>query len=204
MIGLGVLPPDPQHWFREWCMGEADYHQVHQARENDPIFHWRTVERANPSVKHLPALEADLRDVREKARRNPDRRDEWRARDISTWASRTGAGGCSCPSRTGPALEAVKPPASWPLRASGGIDPGGSSAFTALACYSVLTGALAGFQAVGGVPTLAGSSARTDGVGKRLRGHAPRRIAGRAGRPPPPLSGAIHPRRAQPLREAPG
>ena len=163
VIALGTMPADPSHWFRSWCAGEADYRQVHQARESDPVFWLKTIRRANPSFDYLPALRADLLARREKAREYPDALDEWRARHLNLGVSDR-AGGLFLSVEDWTALEALKPPQ---LRSPvvWGCDPGGSSAFSAIAAYAPATGALEGLLTCGGVPSLR-DRARHDHVGR--------------------------------------
>ena len=60
-VALGTRPADAEHWFAKLLSGGADYAQTHAARKGDPPFWKRTWKRANPSLAHLPDLEAAIR-----------------------------------------------------------------------------------------------------------------------------------------------
>ena len=163
LIALGTMPSDPDHWFSAWCRGGADYVQVHAARPGDPVFWLRTIRRANPSFDHLPALRTDLLARREKARVDPDVLTEWKSRHLNMGVSdRAGALFVDVEEWTGieaDILPAARGPQLW------GLDPGGSSAFTAVVVYWPATGRLEGHQVVGGVPDIR-TRAKRDHVGK--------------------------------------
>ena len=70
-VALGTRPADAEHWFAKMLAGGTDYAQCHAAREGDPPFQRRTWARANPSLNHLPDLEAAIRTEGTQARRDP-------------------------------------------------------------------------------------------------------------------------------------
>ena len=51
--------------------GGADYAQCHAAKADDPAFQRRTWAKANPSLAHMPDLEAAIRKEADEARRDP-------------------------------------------------------------------------------------------------------------------------------------
>ena len=69
LIALGTLPADGEHWFSQ-MLRDAPYHQLHAAAKDAPLFHARTWARANPSLKFLPSLKAQIKAEAEAARRD--------------------------------------------------------------------------------------------------------------------------------------
>ena len=69
LISLGTLPPDGSHWFSQ-MLRDAPYHQLHAADKDAPVFQARTWAKANPSMKHLPSLKAQIKDEAKAARRD--------------------------------------------------------------------------------------------------------------------------------------
>ena len=59
-VALGTRPADAEHWFSKMLAGGADYAQSHAARADDPKYHKRTWAKANPSLGHMPDLEAAI------------------------------------------------------------------------------------------------------------------------------------------------
>ena len=70
-VALGTRPADPGHWFAKMLDGNAGYSQCHAARPDDPPFRRATWRRANPSLDHMPDLEAAIRDETKLARIDP-------------------------------------------------------------------------------------------------------------------------------------
>ena len=70
-VALGTRPPNPGHWFSKMLTGGADYGQCHAARPDDPPFRHRTWAKANPSMAHLPDLEAVIRNEARQAKADP-------------------------------------------------------------------------------------------------------------------------------------
>ena len=168
IVALGCMPHDRAHWFFSWMHGEADYFQSHQARRDESPFTLKQIRRANPSYDYLPSLREDLLARREKAREYPDSLAEWRSRHLNMGTADRKGGMFLDPEQWVEVVEADIPPKRrapcvW------GLDPGGASAFSAMACYSASTGLLEGFQAVGGVPSLT-VRAKHDQAGKLYAG----------------------------------
>ena len=69
LIALGTLPADGQHWFSQ-MLRDAPYHQLHAAAKDAPLFQARTWARANPSLRYLPSLKAQIKAEAEAARRD--------------------------------------------------------------------------------------------------------------------------------------
>ena len=60
-VALGTRPAAHDHWFARMLAGGADYAQSHAAADDDPPFQRRTWTKANPSLDHMPDLEAAIR-----------------------------------------------------------------------------------------------------------------------------------------------
>ena len=71
LIALGTLPADGQHWFSQ-MLRDAPYHQLHAAAKDAPIFRATTWAKANPSLRYLPSLKAQIKAEAEAARRDYD------------------------------------------------------------------------------------------------------------------------------------
>ena len=69
LIALGTLPADGQHWFSQ-MLRDAPYHQLHAAEKDAPIYSASTWAKANPSIKYLPSLRAQIKAEAEAARRD--------------------------------------------------------------------------------------------------------------------------------------
>ena len=158
-VALGTRPANAEHWFAKMLAGGSDYAQCHAARPDDPKFHKRTWTKANPSLPHMPDLEAALRTEAVQARRDPSLLAAFEALrlnfgtadtevavllDAGLWASIEGDAELSG------AL-------TW------GIDLGTSAAQSAVACYAPHTGALACLAAFPCQPSL-DERGRRDGV----------------------------------------
>ncbi len=160
LIALGTRPASAEHWFAKMLAGTADYAQCHNAAPDDPPFQRRTWKRANPSLEHLPDLEAVIRTEAGHAKTDPSVLHEFRALRLNggtsevaeavlveagTWARIEGDAG-----RTGPCV--------W------GCDLGTSAAMSAIAAYWPATGRLETVAAFPLDPPLAERGLR-DGVG---------------------------------------
>lgn len=159
-VALGTRPARREHWFERMLAGGADYAQTHAARPDDPPFRRRTWARANPSLNHLPDLEAAIRAEAAEARRDPSMLAAFKALrlnqgvadteqstllDAATWELIEGEA-----ERAGPHC--------W------GVDLGTSAAQSAVAAYWPATGRLEAVAAFPSAPTFAERGLR-DGVG---------------------------------------
>ena len=79
LIALGTRPASHEHWFSKMLGGVADYSQCHAAAEDNPPFQRRTWAKANPSMAHLPDLEAAIRTEAGHAKTDPSVLHEFRA-----------------------------------------------------------------------------------------------------------------------------
>ena len=150
LIALGTRPANSQHWFARMLDGGAAYSQIHAAGPNDPPFQFRTWLKANPSLKHLPSLLAEIRSEAADARKDPSTLAAFSALrlnlgtsdvresvilDASTWARIEGPG-----VRLGQYVL--------------GVDLGGAAAMTAVAGYWPASGLLLSLAAFPSVPDL--------------------------------------------------
>ena len=164
LIALGTQPDNLDNWFSRMLhtSGAADYVQIHEAPENAPPFRKTTWKRANPSLPHMPALEAAIRKEAARARRDVMELASFKALrlnqpvsdvleslliEASTW-------------RGIEASQALQISTRYIL----GLDLGTSAAMSAAAAYSPLTGALDCFAVFPEIPSLAERGLR-DGVG---------------------------------------
>ena len=160
LIALGTRPADDGHWFAR-LLASAPFAQVHAARRTDPPFQRRTWRKANPSLDHLPALEAQIRSEAEAAKRDPALLPSFEALrlnlgtsdtevsvlvDVHVWANIEGEGA------------AMRGPVVW------GIDLGTSQAQSAIAGFWPESGTLVCLAAFPEVPSLEDRGVR-DGVG---------------------------------------
>ncbi len=160
MIALGTRPDDPEHWFSKLLAGGAEYAQSHAARDSDPRFWASTWRRANPSLKHLPSLLAEIEDEAKAAKRDTGLLASFEALrlnlgtpdqavsvllDPGLWREIEGEA-----QRAGPAV--------W------GIDLGTSAAQSAVVAYWPPTGRLECMAAFPAQPGL-GERGQRDGVG---------------------------------------
>ncbi len=159
-VALGTRPADPEHWFAKMLAGGADYAQCHAAGPDDPKFRRRTWGKANPSLAHMPDLEAAIRTEAGQARQDP-------ALLASFEALRLNLG------TEDAAVSTLLDAGFWRLiegeaeragAAVWGVDLGATAAQSAVACYWPETGALASLAAFPAEPSLRERGLR-DGVG---------------------------------------
>ena len=168
-VALGTRPADPGHWFAKMLDGNAGYSQCHAARSDDPPFRRATWRRANPSLDHMPDLEAAIRDEAKLARIDPSMLAAFRAlrlnlgtSDVEVQVLVDAALWASCErvaARPGPLV--------W------GIDLGTSQAQSAVAAFWPETGALSCLAAFPEQPSLEERGLR-DGCGRLYRDCADR------------------------------
>ena len=159
-VALGTRPADAEHWFAKALEGGADYAQSHAAGPDDPRWQKRTWTKANPSMVHLPDLEAAIRNEARQARQDP-------ALLASFEALRLNLGTEDAEVATlldADLWRSIEGAADWAGPAVWGVDLGTSAAQSAVASYYPQTGALACLAAFPAEPTLAERGLR-DGVG---------------------------------------
>ena len=161
LIALGTRPAASGHWFARMLAGKAAYAQVHAAAPEDPPFRKSTWVKANPSLTHLPSLEAELRDEAKDARIDEELLAAFKSLRLNLGVSDTtesvliDAAAWERAERDAPATG----PSIW------GIDLGTSAAMSAVACYWPDTGRLESLCAFPTEPSLAERGLR-DGVGR--------------------------------------
>ena len=173
LIALGTRPADSGHWFSKMLAGSAGYSQVHAARPHDPPGQRRTWRRANPSLDHLPSLEARIRAEYAAAKRNPSLMASFVALRLNGGVSDV-AEAHLLEAGEWLAIEGTAPlegPSTW------GIDLGGSAAMSAVASFWPRSGCLLVVAAIPGEPDLVtrGCARRR---GRALRDDGPARGAG--------------------------
>ena len=159
-VALGTRPADPEHWFAKMLSGGADYSQSHAARASDRAFQKRTWARANPSLAHMPDLEAAIRTEALQAKRDSSLLAAFEALRLNLGKADT-AVSVLLDAGLWSSIEGAVPlsgPLVW------GVDLGTSAAQSAIACYAPETGALACLAAFPSEPSLAERGLR-DGVG---------------------------------------
>ena len=160
-IVLGTRPVRGSgHYFEALLAGGADYCQTHAAdRDADPLDEaaWRA---ANPSLDHFPALARTIRREAARAAADPELLPAFRALRLNAGVAdvdqRELVSAVAFRRCAGEA--ANESPRAW------GIDLASGGAMSALASYSLSTGALDVVAAFPSVPSL-GERGRRDGVG---------------------------------------
>ena len=159
---LGTRPESEDHAFAEVLNGGVGYSQVHAAKRSDPPFQKRTWRKSNPSLPHMPDLEAVIRREANKAKDNPHRLASFRALRLNLGVSDTvenvlleAEQWLSIEIQTAP-----EPGGAYIL----GLDLGQSAAMSAAAAYWMDSGVLDAFACFPHNPTLA-ARGLTDGVG---------------------------------------
>ena len=160
-VALGTRPADGEHWFAKMLAGGADYAQCHAARPDDPKWRKRTWERANPSLPHMPDLEAAIRAEAVGAKVDPSLLAAFDALRLNLGTEDTEVS-VLLDAGTWERIEGDAPragPVVW------GIDLGTSAAQSAIAGYWPDTGRLECLAAFPTEPGLAERGLR-DGVGR--------------------------------------
>ena len=161
MIALGTRPADSGHWFSRMLAGSAGYAQLHAADPEAPPFQVKTWRRANPSLSHLPSLEAELREEAQEARGDPSLLAAFRSLRLNEGVADVEIS-VLLDADTWKRIEGDAPrggPCCW------GIDLGTSAAQSAVAAFWPETGRLECLAAFPTEPTLAERGLR-DGVGR--------------------------------------
>ena len=158
---IGTRPATSDHPFAT-ALRTADYTQVHAARPDDPPFQKRTWQRACPSLKYFPDLEAKIRNEARKAKSNPELLAAFRALRLNLGVSDTLSNDLISVDAW-KAAEGAAPadgPVIW------GIDLGGTAASSAVAAYWPETGRLDCLAAFPGASMSLAARGLRDGVGK--------------------------------------
>ena len=162
MIALGTRPASETHWFGKALAGNGfRYAQSHAAAKGSPDFHRRTWLRANPSLDHLPSLEAEIREEAEIAKSDPAALASFRALRLNRGVADVEVAEL-LPAETWERIEGEVPIEG---RAVWGIDLGTSAAMSAVAAYWPNSGRLEVLAAFPREPGLAERGLR-DGVNR--------------------------------------
>ena len=159
LIALGTLPADGQHWFSQ-MLRDAPYHQLHAADKEAPTFRATTWATANPSLRFLPSLRAQIKAEAEAARRDGVMLQSFKSLRLNMGLADVVSGVLL----EADIWESIEGEAE---RAGGyvlGLDLGGSTAQSAAAAYWPESGRLEGFAVFPEHPNLATRSTN-DGVG---------------------------------------
>ncbi len=161
-VALGTRPADPEHWFSKMLAEGADYSQSHAAKPDDPKFHKVTWRKANPSLGHMPDLEAAIRSEAKQAKRDPEALASFEALRLNLGTSDI-VRAVLLDAATFQRNEVADPlPAVGPYAL--GLDLGQNQAMSAAAAYWPETGKLECLAAFPELPTLRERGLR-DGVG---------------------------------------
>ena len=161
LIALGTLPADGQHWFSQ-MLRDAPYHQLHAAAKDAPIFRASTWAKANPSLRYLPSLKAQ---IKAEAEAEAARRDGVMLQSFKSLRLNMGIADVV----SGVLLEAdvwenIEGEAAREGEYVLGLDLGGSTAQSSAAAWWPRTGRLEGFAVFPENPNLA-TRATNDGAG---------------------------------------
>lgn len=176
LLLIGTRPADEAHPFAA-ALREADYSQVHAAAPGDSPFARRTWRKANPSLDHMPDLEAAIRREAKAAKRDPSLLASFKALRLNMGVADTEQA-TLLEAGTWAAIEGDAPregPAAW------GLDLGTSASQSAVAAYWPASGRLEVMAAFPWEPSLSERGVR-DGVGNLYLLCADRGELVRAGR----------------------
>ena len=159
LIALGTLPADGQHWFSQ-MLRDAPYHQLHAASKDAPIFRASTWAKANPSMKHLPSLKAQIKDESAAARRDGVQLQSFKSLRLNMGLPDTVSGVLLDASL----WQSIEGEAEREGEYVLGLDLGGSTAQSAACAFYPASGRLEGFAVFPEHPSLA-MRATNDGAG---------------------------------------
>ena len=159
LIALGTLPADGQHWFSQ-MLRDAPYHQLHAAAKEAPIFQARTWAKANPSLKYLPSLKAQIKAEAAAARRDGVMLQSFKSLRLNMGLADVVSGVLL----EADVWESIEGEAERKGEYVLGLDLGGSTAQSAAAAWWPATGRLEGFAVFPERPNLA-TRASNDGAG---------------------------------------
>ncbi|MDE0379641.1 MAG: terminase large subunit [Rhodospirillales bacterium] len=163
LVALGTRPVGAEHWFAKMLEGGCDFAVCFAAGENDPPFQVRTWRRANPSLPHMPDLEAAIRREAKAAKSDPATLPAFRALRLNMGTSDVETA-LLLDAGTWQAIEGAADRPHDGAGACWGLDLGTSAAMSAVVAYWPPTGALEALAAFPHRPALAERGVR-DGVG---------------------------------------
>ena len=160
LIALGTLPSDPLHWFSTMLRSADTYTQLHAAPSDAPLYRATTWAKANPSMRYLPSLKAEIKSSAAAAKRDGVLLQSFRALRLNQGVSDV-VSGVLLEADTWANIEAeAEREGEYVL----GLDLGGSTAQSAAAAWWPKTGRLEGFAVFPENPDLA-TRATNDGAG---------------------------------------
>ena len=152
MVALGTRPAADSHWFEKWLSRAADYAQVHAATESDKPHLKRTWVKANPSLSHMPHLEAAIHADSKRAKIDDSAMQSFRALRLNMGVADVGRA-VILDANTWRALETDSLPTPKG-KSIWGIDLGSGAAMSAVASYEPLSGRLEVLAAFPSIPDL--------------------------------------------------
>ena len=159
LIALGTLPGDGQHWFSQ-MLRDAPYHQLHAADRDAPIFRASTWAKANPSLRYLPSLKAQIKADAKAAKRDGVLLQSFKSLRLNMGLPDV-VDGVLLEAGVWESIEGeAEPDGEYVL----GLDLGGSTAQSAACAFYPSTGMLTGFAVFPTHPDLA-TRATSDGAG---------------------------------------
>ena len=159
-VALGTRPADESHWFAKMLAGGCEYAQCHAAKPADPKWQKRTWAKANPSMQHMPDLEAAIRTEAAEAKLDPALLAGFDALRLNLGTSDV----AEALLLTAGTWRRIEGQAEASGRVVWGADMGTSEAMSAIAGYWPDTGRLEVVAAFPELPSLAERGLR-DGVG---------------------------------------
>ena len=159
LIALGTLPADGSHWFSQ-MLRDAPYHQLHAAAKDAPIYQARTWAQANPSMRYLPSLKAEIKAEAVAARRDGVMLQSFKSLRLNMGLADVVSGVLL----EADVWESIEGEAEREGEYVLGLDLGGSTAQSAAAAWWPKTGRLEGFAVFPTSPNLATRSTN-DGSG---------------------------------------
>ena len=159
LIALGTLPSSGTHWFSQ-MLRDAPYHQLHAAAKDAPIFRSSTWAKANPSLKYLPSLKAELKKEAAAAKRDGVLLQSFKSLRLNMGLPDVVSGVLL----EADVWESIEGDAEREGEYVLGLDLGGSTAQSAACAYYPASGLLEGFAVFPTSPDLATRSTN-DGAG---------------------------------------
>ncbi len=149
-VALGTRPADDTHWFGKMLAADDGYAQVHAAKESDPRFQKHVWKKANPSLPHMPDLEAAIFMESRQAKADPALLASFESLRLNLGTSDVEASLLL----TGGAWQKIEGLAAHTGACVWGIDLGTSAAQSAVSAFWPETGALEAFAAFPCEPSL--------------------------------------------------
>ena len=159
LIALGTMPANGEHWFSQ-MLRDAPYHQLHAAPKDAPLYRASTWAMANPSMRYLPSLKAQIKAEAAAARRDGVILQSFKSLHLNMGLTDVVAGVLL----EAGVWEGIEGEAERSGEYLLGLDLGGSTAQSAACAYYPDTGRLEGFAMFPLHPNLA-TRATSDGVG---------------------------------------